>query len=107
MNHDLVRQQLLAKRDELINRTARIQRDLQHTDQPVSQDFAEQATEMENTEVLHGIGIESRHELHLINHALDRLDNGNYEVCAKCGDDIGKARLEALPFAEHCIKCAS
>ena len=106
MNHQLVRQQLLAKRDELLNRTARIQRDLQHTDQPVSQDFAEQATEMENTEVLHGIGVESRHELQLINRALDRLDNETYEACSKCGADIGEARLQALPFAEHCIACA-
>lgn len=107
MNHDLVRQQLLAKRDELLHRTARIQRDLQHADQPVSQDFAEQATEMENTEVLHGIDAESRHELQLINHALDRLDNDSYETCVKCGDAIGEARLQVLPFAEHCIHCAS
>ena len=107
MNHELVRQQLLAKRDELLNRTARIQRDLQHADQPVSQDFAEQATEMENTEVLHGIDAESRHELQLVNRALQRLDNGRYETCEKCGGEIGKQRLIALPFAEHCINCAN
>jgi DnaK suppressor protein len=102
-----IRQQLQAKRDELLHRSARINRDLQHVDQPLSQDFAEQATEMENTDVLHGINAESQHEIQLINRALDRLDQGKYHQCVKCGSAIGDARLVAVPYAEHCISCAS
>jgi DnaK suppressor protein len=107
MLNDTIRQQLQTKRDELLHRSARIQRDLQHVDQPISQDFAEQATEMENTDVLHGINAESQHELQLINRALDRLDQGKYHQCVKCGSAIGDARLIAVPYAEHCISCAS
>jgi RNA polymerase-binding transcription factor DksA len=38
--------------------------------------------------------------------ALERLDNGSFGRCEECGDDIPKARLEALPYASYCVGCA-
>lgn len=38
--------------------------------------------------------------------ALHRLDEGTYGVCELCGKAIAKERLEAIPFARHCVKCA-
>jgi RNA polymerase-binding transcription factor DksA len=38
--------------------------------------------------------------------ALERIKNGVYGVCAKCGARIPKARLNTLPYAIHCVKCA-
>src|SRR5262245_47513606 len=38
--------------------------------------------------------------------ALDRLDRGTYGTCESCGSVIGSARLEAIPFARFCVKCA-
>ena len=37
--------------------------------------------------------------------ALARLDDGTFGRCARCGRDIPEARLEALPWAAHCIEC--
>jgi RNA polymerase-binding transcription factor len=37
--------------------------------------------------------------------ALARLDDGTFGRCARCGRDILAARLEALPWAAHCIDC--
>lgn len=37
--------------------------------------------------------------------ALDCLKDGSYGNCARCGEDISAARLEALPHAELCIAC--
>jgi RNA polymerase-binding transcription factor DksA len=42
-----------------------------------------------------------------LDRALVRLDAGTYGQCARCGDDIGTGRLDALPAAETCIGCAS
>ena len=39
--------------------------------------------------------------------ALLRVSDGTYGVCERCGSPIGEARLEALPAARLCIRCAS
>jgi RNA polymerase-binding transcription factor DksA len=38
--------------------------------------------------------------------ALQRFDGGTYGVCEGCGQPIAKARLEAIPYARHCVRCA-
>ncbi len=48
--------------------------------------------------------VESR-ELGLIEEALNRMSDGNYGNCEECEKAIPLARLEALPYASHCIKC--
>lgn len=37
--------------------------------------------------------------------AVARLDAGSYGRCEVCGGPIGRARLEAIPTATHCINC--
>jgi RNA polymerase-binding transcription factor DksA len=39
--------------------------------------------------------------------ALARLEAGTFGQCEKCGHAIGKARLKAVPYARHCIHCAT
>ena len=43
----------------------------------------------------------------LLEHALDRLESGEYGVCESCGQDIPTARLDVLPYATFCVSCAS
>ena len=42
-------------------------------------------------------------QLHDVQHALDRLENGTYGTCEACGREIGAARLEARPAARFCV----
>jgi RNA polymerase-binding transcription factor len=37
--------------------------------------------------------------------ALRRLDDGTYGTCVSCGHPVAPERLEALPWASHCIGC--
>jgi DnaK suppressor protein len=39
-----------------------------------------------------------------IDHALERIDQGSYGLCERCGRPIEKARIKALPYATLCIK---
>ena len=39
--------------------------------------------------------------------ALDRIEGGTFGSCEACQKPIPKARLEALPYARHCVDCAS
>ena len=43
--------------------------------------------------------------LALVDAALERLDDGTYGACLRCGKPIATGRLEALPWAAHCIAC--
>jgi DnaK suppressor protein len=40
-----------------------------------------------------------------IDDALRKLERGQYGTCETCGQNIMKARLEALPYARQCIAC--
>ena len=78
----------------------------QHANGPLSQDFAEQATEREHEEVLDALGEAGRLELSQINRTLERIDEGDYGICAECGQEIAEARMNVLPNSEYCIACA-
>ena len=39
--------------------------------------------------------------------SLERIEDGTYSQCEECGARIPKARLNAIPYATLCIKCAS
>ncbi len=43
--------------------------------------------------------------LRRVNRALEKLREGSYGVCDRCGDQIALPRLEALPFACLCLDC--
>ncbi|TPH13227.1 TraR/DksA family transcriptional regulator [Litorilituus lipolyticus] len=72
-----------------------------------SQDFAEQATETENDDVLDEIHHEAKIELKLVNEALIRLEKGIYGNCSNCDEPINPKRLTALPYTTTCIDCAN
>ena len=45
--------------------------------------------------------------LEQIEAALVRIDNGSHGRCEECGKSIARARLDAIPYAALCVKCAS
>jgi DnaK suppressor protein len=47
-----------------------------------------------------------RQELAEIEAALERVKTGEYGLCENCGNPIREVRLQALPWARLCIKCA-
>jgi DnaK suppressor protein len=44
-------------------------------------------------------------QLEVVEAALARLDDGSYGTCLRCGRPIAPERLDALPWAAHCIEC--
>jgi len=38
--------------------------------------------------------------------ALHRIESGVFGQCEECGHAISHARLDAVPYARHCIRCA-
>ena len=106
MDTSAIRQALTERKTTLENRASKVERDASHRDEPLSADFAEQAVERENDDVLHAIAGESLHEITMINQALTRLDAGTYGECSSCGNTIDEKRLLAVPYTTQCIQCA-
>ena len=42
-----------------------------------------------------------------IDGALKRIEDGSYGQCEECGVKIPESRLEAIPYASQCVRCAS
>ena len=101
-----IEERLHRNKDYIQNRIQKIERDLKRQTNPLEKDFAEQATQRENDEVLEGLLISSREELKKINVALKRIGEDEYLRCEVCGDEIPIARLEAVPYTNLCIRCA-
>ena len=99
-----IRDQLIAKQSELARRLERLKENLTGGR---SADSQEQAQELENAEVVDALGNEARSEITKIAKALDQIKNRTYGTCADCGETIPMARLEAYPFADRCIRCAT
>jgi DnaK suppressor protein len=47
----------------------------------------------------------SQAQLELVDAALARIEAGTFGTCLRCGQPIAAGRLEALPWAAHCIAC--
>lgn len=107
MDLDEMKDVLERRRAELIERRERIARHTRHRDEPLSQDFAEQAVELENGETLVALDREVNAELRGIEKALRRIEDGTYGECAECGEPISEQRLKALPYTSLCIDCAN
>lgn len=51
--------------------------------------------------------VQTGHEtLQQIDEALKRIEEGTYDTCEVCGGKIPKRRLQVVPYATMCVKCA-
>lgn len=106
-NHQQMKEELLRRRKEIVERLGRVENHLRHTDKPLEADFAEQAIERANDEVLEVLDENMRNEVMQIDHAIELMEKGLYGICQSCQNPIAQKRLEALPYTSICINCAS
>ncbi|MCC5450387.1 TraR/DksA C4-type zinc finger protein [Rheinheimera sp. UJ51] len=97
------KRRLIQRKMELERQQISLQQDLSKEH---SHDFAEQAQERENDDVLTSLKHHAEAELAEINQALLRMEQGVYAKCTRCGANINPARLEALPATAFCVNCS-
>jgi len=102
--NDATAKALNARLSELTGRVAEIDSELR---KPLSADSEDRAIDLENQDALEGIELSEIQEIQQIRVALNRIAEGTYGICAKCGADIDPKRLKALPYATKCISCAT
>ncbi|NNL10583.1 MAG: TraR/DksA family transcriptional regulator [Pseudomonadales bacterium] len=89
--------------DALVERTGK---HLYRRDEPYPADFAEQAVEVENNQVVEQLDENGKHRLAEIRSALARIEKGCFGICESCGEEIKQSRLEIIPHTRFCIDCA-
>lgn len=93
-------------RDRLRELNARLSQVEAELDQPADADSEERASEREGDEVLEGLGNAGLAEMRMIEAALARIADGTFGTCVACGEEISEERLEAVPHAARCRRCA-
>jgi DnaK suppressor protein len=77
------------------------------TGEPEGGDVCDIASSDRETELRLRLSEREREKLREIEEALERVDDGSFGICDKCGEKIPLGRLKAMPFTTVCVKCKS
>ena len=99
------RDKLLQRREALVGQVQAAEAYSRERDAEATQDPADMAANAYTKELLMSMSTNDRQLLESIDSALYRIAEGEYGYCENCGELIQEKRLEALPWAHHCVKC--
>jgi len=69
------------------------------------QHLADHASEMVDREVDESLEENAEELVRDIDRALEKIADGTYGTCERCGTTIPQARLDAVPYATLCLSC--
>ena len=75
------------------------------SDEGGTQDLADKASSSYTKEFLYSLSNTEKSILEEVQHAIERMDDGEYGSCMECGEKISKKRLDAVPWARFCVPC--
>jgi DnaK suppressor protein len=99
------KKRLVTAQAELSRLVTKSERDGREADEEATQDIADKAANSYTKEFLFHQSDENRRILQLVNEALERVKGGTYGLCVSCQGEVQVKRLEAVPWARHCIEC--
>ena len=107
----LHREQLLALRARLVGDMTQMEDNALNKDHsrttsmPTS--MAELGSDNSDQELTLGLLGSGKEALDQIEAAIGRIEDGSFGRCEKCAGKIPKSRLDAIPYAAQCVRCAS
>ena len=96
---------LRAKEQELIGSIARTEVDGRATSDVDTQDPLDKANGAFAKEYFFQQSDADRAILGLVQGALARVHTGEFGICVACAQPVEPKRLDAVPWARHCIRC--
>lgn len=99
------RKLLQSKQTEITRNFTKNQGDSRAASDDGTEDYIDYAVNSYAKEFLLSLTDLERRELVLIDEALSRIRSGDYGHCQQCGTEIAVKRLEAAPWARHCVRC--
>lgn len=101
----IFRDKLLDRREGLVGQVQEAEAYSRERDSEATQDPADMAANAYTKELLVSMSDNDRQLLNLIDESLERIEAGSYGKCVRCEAPLPEKRLEALPWARHCITC--
>ena len=99
------KKKLQTKREELLKIIARTQEEGRAADDDPTVDLADKAANSYTKEFLFTQTNNDRFILQLVEEALKRVRENIFGLCVSCQEEVQQKRLEAVPWARHCITC--
>ena len=99
------RKQLLAKRETLLQLVKAARSSETEANDKVAPDLGDRALSTVIRDLSYQLTAGERDILRRVDDALDRIDACTYGVCVSCEKKVQLGRLDAVPWARHCIEC--
>ena len=97
--------QLLDAKKHILENVALASKELDQLQSQENNDDMDFASMRSDALIEQVVSDQQNSELKDIEYALERIENGNYNTCEMCSEDIGMARLKAKPYAKFCMTC--
>lgn len=99
------RKTLLQKKETIVRKLSELTNESKEMETNVAQDVIDKAETSYTKEFLLSLSDADREQLLFIDEALKRLKRDEFGVCQICHQEIGRKRLEAVPWTPYCIDC--
>ena len=99
------RERLQQKKQEILEAYNKNKTYGKEADEDGAQDIADKASNSYAKEFLFSLSNSERELLRLMDDALTRIEDKRFGVCLSCEEEMNQKRLEAVPWARHCLAC--
>ena len=99
------RERLQQKKQEILEAYNKNKTYGKEADADGAQDIADKASNSYAKEFLFSLSNSERELLQLMDDALTRIEDKRYGVCLSCEEEMNQKRLDAVPWARHCLAC--
>jgi len=102
---EFYRKKLLEQKDTILKKLSQFYHESKEVETDIAQDVVDKAESSYTKEFLLSLSDAERVQLLRIDAALKRLATDEFGICQVCHQEIGKKRLEAIPWTALCINC--
>jgi DnaK suppressor protein len=99
------KKRLLEKQHQLVEEVGRSSLYGKDQEDDSIKDLGDQANTAYTREFFFELGNGDRRLLRDVVLALQKIEDGSFGDCERCGEPIAEKRLDAVPFARYCIAC--
>jgi RNA polymerase-binding transcription factor len=99
------RERLRQKKQEILEAYNKNKTYGKEADEDGAQDIADKASNSYAKEFLFSLSNSERELLQLMDDALTRIEDKRFGVCLSCEEEMNQKRLDAVPWARHCLAC--
>ncbi len=99
------KKKLLERKQELNHKLSEFYSESKEMETEMAKDLGDKAESSYTKEFLLSLSDTERKQIALVDKALKRVETADFGICESCGVNIGKKRLNVVPWAPLCIAC--